>query len=138
MHMSKLAVYGKIATEQIFVWSLLVYPLEVAQAQSSATESAASFLKRGDDLYEKGAIDHAIAQYDQAIAQYNQAIKLNPAIANAYNSRGNSRQAKGDLQGAYEDYSKALQINPQLAETYNNQGNIRRIRGDLVWCPCGL
>ena len=92
MHMSKLAVYGKIATKQIFVWSLLVYPLEVAQAQSSATESAASFLKRGDDLYEKGAID--------------QAIKLDPAIANAYNSRGILARLKGTSKGPTEDYSR--------------------------------
>ena len=52
--------------------------------------------------------------------------------AREYNSRGNGRQAKGDLDGAIADFTKAIEINPDYAIAYNNRGQALRAKGDLA------
>ena len=66
---------------------------------------AEAFFIQGNDNYEKG-------DYQGALAAYSQAIVLNPNYVEAYNRRGIARRALGDNKGALADYNAALRINP--------------------------
>src|ERR1043166_1930531 len=51
--------------------------------------------------------------------------------ANAYNNRGNAKDAKGDLDGAIADYDRAIELDPKYASAYYNRGDAKDDKGDL-------
>ncbi|MFA7294101.1 MAG: tetratricopeptide repeat protein, partial [Candidatus Omnitrophota bacterium] len=53
----------------------------------------------------------------------SKAIELNPNVANAYLSRGNANQNKGDYKRAIADYSKAVELNSGNISIYSIRGN---------------
>ena len=66
-----------------------------------ATEAKAEdFFIQGNDKYEKG-------DYQGALAAYSQAIVLNPNYVEPYNRRGIARRALEDNKGAIADYNAA-------------------------------
>ncbi len=67
-----------------------------------------------------------------AVRGYEKAIEEGIGFAWAYSSRGNARQAQGDLPGAIEDHGRALEIDPHYAGAYLNRGNARRAQGLLA------
>jgi tetratricopeptide (TPR) repeat protein len=68
---------------------------------------------------------------NEQIRCYTEAIRLNSDYAAAYNNRGISCHAKGDLDLALKDLTEAIRLNPDCAKAYYNRGNARRAKGDL-------
>jgi tetratricopeptide (TPR) repeat protein len=95
----------------------------IGNSDLAAGTKAEDLFIRGEDKYQKG-------DYQGAIATYTQAIALNPNYAQAYHNRGNARSKLGDNQGAVADYNQALRINPNYVLAYNNRGLARFKLGD--------
>ncbi|MEC4813028.1 MAG: tetratricopeptide repeat protein [Scytonema sp. PMC 1069.18] len=81
------------------------------------------YIKMGDESFEKG-------QYDIAIATYNEALQLNPKDSSIYYKRGLARYYLGDYEGAIADFAQALQINPYYGKVYGKIGMARYHIGD--------
>ncbi|GAA6616467.1 tetratricopeptide repeat protein [Scytonema sp. NUACC26] len=115
------------------------------------------YVKLGDEYFEKGKYDDAIAAYNEvlqrnpkdviiyykrglaryhlgdyegAIADYSQAIRINPYYGKVYNRSGLARYHLGDYEGAIADYSQAIRINPNDAFAYKNRADVRSHVGD--------
>ena len=73
---------------------------KIANSDLAVGTKAEDFFIRGEDKYQKG-------DYQGAIAAYTQAIALNPNYAQAYHNRGIPRSNLGDEQGAVADYNQA-------------------------------
>src|SRR5262249_5365859 len=78
---------------------------------------------RAFEYYNKGANDHAIADYAEA-------IRLDPNHAAALNNRGNAWQAKGDNDRAIADFDEAIRLNPRDPCPLYNRGNAWQAKGD--------
>ncbi|WP_293128288.1 tetratricopeptide repeat protein [Microcoleus sp. bin38.metabat.b11b12b14.051] len=131
--------------------------VKVPSAPVATGPKADDFFIQGEDKYQKGDYQGAIAAFDRAIQlnpnyapaysnrglarhklgdkqgaiqDYNQALNINPNLAVAYSNRGAARSDLGDKQGAIQDYNQALKIDPNLAEAYYNRGNARSKLGD--------
>jgi lipoprotein NlpI len=65
------------------------------------------------------------------MADYNEAIRLDPKFAQAFNGRGNTYSAKGDLDRAMADYNEAIRLDPKYAHAFNGRGNTYSAKGDL-------
>ena len=62
-------------------------------------------------------------KYEEAVKAYTEIISQNPGFAEAYNYRGNARNALKQYEEAINDYNKAIELDPQYANAYNNRGN---------------
>jgi tetratricopeptide (TPR) repeat protein len=80
-------------------------------------DNAEGYTNRGDDYFEKG-------DYNRAIADYSQAIKLDSKYAYAYYSRGYAYFEKGDRNHAIEDYNQAIKLDPKDAGAYLGRGDV--------------
>ena len=67
---------------------------------------------------------------DGAIAEFGNAIKLDPTNAEAYERRGDAKEAKGDNDGAIADYTRCIELEPINADAYNARGDARLATGD--------
>ncbi|MDB4864636.1 tetratricopeptide repeat protein [Pirellulaceae bacterium] len=56
------------------------------------------------------------------IVDQNKAIRLDPTIADAYNTRGLAYLAKWEPDKAIADFNKAIELNPYDAIFYENRG----------------
>jgi tetratricopeptide (TPR) repeat protein len=52
-------------------------------------------------------------QIDRAIADYDTALRLDPALADSFNARGELWRRKGDRPRALADFGAAIKLNPQ-------------------------
>jgi len=93
--------------------------------------SAKKLLKKGNELFARGDIAGAIAEY-------NEALIADPRLASAYLNRGNARRAAGDLDGAIMDYESAEELeshlvrdNRDIAQAYLTRGYQRSNRLEL-------
>jgi tetratricopeptide (TPR) repeat protein len=59
-----------------------------------------------------------------------ESVPANPTTAVAFNQRGISRQAKGDLDGAIEDFNQALNLDPQNVKALYQRGLANQAKGD--------
>ena len=66
-----------------------------------------------------GAIDRK-DQIDRAIADYDVALRLDPALADIFNARGELWRKKGDRPRALADFGAAIKLNPQHAAARAN------------------
>lgn len=99
-----------------------------ADVQPPVTEAqwqAQRCFDQGNNHYDGGRLDRALALYDEA-------LRLDPAFAQAYGNRGNVRALSGDLAGAAADYTQVIALDPDDARTYYNRGSIRADQGDLA------
>jgi len=103
----------------------------------------------GVDLFQKGQVDEAIAQFqkalginpnyeeahcnygaalfqkgqvDEAMTQYQKALEINPNYSDAYFNLGNAFVKKGQPDEAISQFQKAIEINPNYTVAYNNLG----------------
>jgi tetratricopeptide (TPR) repeat protein len=102
---------------------------------------------RGLSYADNGDFDRAITDYNEAIRlspaanfltnrgdAYNQkhdcdrAIKLNPGFVLAYNNRGVTFRAKGDLERAIADFEQALRVDPRMDSAAENLADARQLR----------
>jgi tetratricopeptide (TPR) repeat protein len=51
-------------------------------------------------------------QIDRAIADYDTALRLDPALADGFNARGELWRKKGDRRRALQDFAAAIRLNP--------------------------
>ncbi|GEM_PF-5402042 len=54
-----------------------------------------------------------------------------PELAGAYNERGLSYTAKGNLNRAIADFNKAIEIAPDYGDAYNNRAVVYYMKGDF-------
>jgi tetratricopeptide (TPR) repeat protein len=59
-----------------------------------------------------GAFDRK-DQVDRAISDYDVALRLDPALSDIFNARGELWRKKGDRPRALQDFGAALKLNPQ-------------------------
>jgi tetratricopeptide (TPR) repeat protein len=133
--------------------------IEDASASLKIKPSQVELLNlRGSAFYDRGEYDIAIADfndalrigpphsiifhnranahrskgdYARAVDDYSQAIKLAPNDAPfAYQNRGVSRQALGDLDGALADINEAIRGNPRMPSAYLSRSTLWRAKGD--------
>jgi tetratricopeptide (TPR) repeat protein len=86
---------------------------------------ATAHSKRGVDLYEKGDLDGAIAEFRQA-------LRLKPDHPEVQNYLGAVLGDKGDLDGAIAEFRQALRLKPDDPEAHYNLGNALSRKGDLA------
>jgi tetratricopeptide (TPR) repeat protein len=66
----------------------------------------------------------------EAIACLDQAIKVSPAFAPAYHTRGRAYHRKKELDRAMADFGKAIELAPGWADAYENRGQVWKDKGD--------
>jgi tetratricopeptide (TPR) repeat protein len=86
-----------------------VYPQDAKTADEA--------LKRGDEAYDAG-------NCNQAIAAYTQAVALNPEYAEAYNNRAYTYMRMQEYAPALKDLDQALRIRPDYVHALMNRGDI--------------
>jgi tetratricopeptide (TPR) repeat protein len=90
-------------------------------AQKAATEQKAAAdaapLVREEALTAQQWFERGVAatDLDEKLRFYSEAIRLKPDYADAYNSRGLVRRARGDGEGAHQDDSEAVRLRPAFA-----------------------
>ncbi|MEH2402363.1 tetratricopeptide repeat protein [Nostoc sp.] len=83
-----------------------------------------------DLYYKRGLAHYQIGDYEAAIADYSQAIQMNLHDAKSYNKRGLALSHLGRLEEAINDYTQAIIINPNVAVAYKNRAEARSHLGD--------
>jgi tetratricopeptide (TPR) repeat protein len=73
----------------------------------------------------------ALSEVDRAIAEIDQLIRLAPADANAYVSRGKAWERRGDQDRALADYDQAIRIDPSNSALFQERGMLWQRRGAL-------
>ena len=68
--------------------------------------------RRGEDLahLRRGVVHQARGEHPAAIEAFTRAIAADPLCIEAYASRGISREAMGDVDGARADYAKSIEV----------------------------
>jgi tetratricopeptide (TPR) repeat protein len=96
-----IALIGAVAISAITQpTAVFAISVQVPSASVAAATKAEDFLIQGEEKYDKG-------DYQGAIAAYTQAIVLNPNYAEAYNGRGNARYRLGENKAAVADFNEA-------------------------------
>ncbi len=120
---------------RVLGWVLSTFLL----AASARPQSAADWVKRGNDYSSKGDYVHAIEAYtdsirlnpgspttffargrvyfrnhddDRAIQDYTDAIRLAPDYGEAFRERGHAYEDKVDYKHAIQDYTEAIRLRP--------------------------
>ena len=78
----------------------------------------------GNDLFQKG-------QLDEAVAQYQKAVEINPTYAEAHSNLGVALFQKGQVDDAVAQYQKAVEINPTDVKAHYNLGNALFQKGQV-------
>jgi len=85
---------------------------------------ATAHSKRGVDLYEKGDLEGATAEYREA-------LRLKPHFPQAHYNLGLALSRKGDLEGAVAEYRQALRLKPDYPEAHYYLGIALTDKGNL-------
>jgi uncharacterized protein YgiM (DUF1202 family) len=88
----------------------------------AAPASAGHYFSRGNDEYEAGRYDRALALYDSAAAQFRS--------ADAYYNRGNAHFRLGSTGRAIADYTRAWVLRPADRQIRHNLAFARQYRPD--------
>lgn len=95
---------------------------ELADGEKAAVAVAASAAAAAKEFEERSARQMKVGKYGGAIDELTRALALNPADLALHRSRGEARQALGDLDGAIEDFC--------LANGFPSRGAMNRILPD--------
>ena len=80
--------------------------------------------ERFDEEYERGVEHLESKDFAAAIPCFDRCLDLEPASAQAYESRGFAKAMSGDLTGAHSDFDAALQHAPDSAFAWQSRGNV--------------
>src|SRR5262245_41075594 len=86
----------------------------MAQALTSRSATASTYIERGNAWFAKGDYEHALADFDLAVAS-------DPNYAEAYYNRGITRFRMGNYERAIADFNRVIQINPRFIKAYINR-----------------
>ncbi len=75
-------------------------------------------------LLARAAVFERKEMYDSAIADYDAALRLDPSLADVFNSRGELWRRKGDRPKAIADFGAALKLNPEHAAAKANHKSL--------------
>jgi tetratricopeptide (TPR) repeat protein len=83
--------------------------------------------KRTDSskLYEQGEAAHNAGNYKLALEYLNKCLKESPGFADAYFTRGATREQLEDLRGANTDYNIYLELKPDQPEALLSRATVR-------------
>jgi len=74
---------------------------------------------------------YAQKNYEAAMKDYEKCIELQPASADGYMGRGNTRNILKDYSAAIKDYSKAIELDPSLPAAFLSRGNAKFLLNDM-------
>jgi tetratricopeptide (TPR) repeat protein len=80
-------------------------------------------------LYRRGFEHFANDRHDEAIALYEQALRLDPALAIAWNGLSLAHRQKGDLEAAIEAGRRLIELEPDDALSHTNLSILYQRRG---------
>lgn len=83
----------------------------------TAQEAAETFTEQGNNLFNAG-------QYDKAVAAYSQATRVKPDYADAYFGLGDAYDMLNRRDEAIKAYQQAVQLKPDLTEAHYSLGVI--------------
>lgn len=89
--------------------------------KSERTDRIKALVARGGAYARKDMIDRAIGDYDAA-------LRLDPALADVYNARGELWRKKGDRPKALADFGAAIKLNPDHPAA---RGNYKSLAQEL-------
>jgi tetratricopeptide (TPR) repeat protein len=99
--------------------------LILLSGNSVHAQSAAEYLRDGNDSLTHG-------YYDKAISEFTKAIDMNPNLAKAYDNRGVAYAQEGSYDRAIADFTIAIANNSKDPEALNNRGHAYAIQGNLT------
>ena len=104
----------------------------LAQDHDTTVSSCGALIARASAYERKDMIGRAIADYDGV-------LRLDPALADVHNARGELWRRKGDLPKAVADFAAAIKLNPDhvttranhraLAQEAERQGALKAVAG---------
>jgi tetratricopeptide (TPR) repeat protein len=105
-----------------------------APAAAAARPLAASRPERPESaearaLYRRGFDHFANDRHDEAIALYEQALRVDPALAIAWNGLSLAHRQKGDLEAAIEAGRRLIELEPDDALSHTNLSILYQRRG---------
>ncbi|GAX37353.1 tetratricopeptide repeat protein [Nodularia sp. NIES-3585] len=119
MVLGTLAITPKAEARNLFRNQPRIASVVTAQVPDSTdTNDASIYLKRGFKRLEEN-------NYQEAIADFNQVIKLEPNNSDAYLGRGLGNFSLENYQAAKENFDQALKISPDFAYGYYFRGFTR-------------
>src|SRR5262245_32144532 len=80
-------------------------------------------------LYRRGFEHFANDRHDEAIALYEQALRVDPALAIAWNGLSLAHRQKGDLEAAIEAGRRLIELEPDDALSHTNLSILYQRRG---------
>src|SRR2546428_348128 len=113
-------------------WLLMLLVYFISPANAQTPRAAQDFYNRGNQRYNKGDLDGAIADFTRAIeisssldpqrnqerktpsdlgrviSSFNRITVIDPFTALAYTNRGLARSGQGDFDGALADFNRAI------------------------------
>jgi tetratricopeptide (TPR) repeat protein len=99
------------------------------QRPAEATPSARAGDPEAKALYRRGFEHFANDRHDEAIALYEQALRLDPALAIAWNGISLAYRQKGDLEAAIEAGRRLIELEPDDALSHTNLSILYQRRG---------
>ncbi|TMJ23998.1 MAG: tetratricopeptide repeat protein [Alphaproteobacteria bacterium] len=91
----------------------------VDNEKTARADRIKALIARGGALGRKDQIDRAIADYDAV-------LRLDPALADIYNARGELWRKKGDRPKALADFGAAIKLNPGHGAAKDNYRSLAR------------
>jgi lipoprotein NlpI len=94
----------------------------IAQYTHTLYQAKLTEIERAEFLFQRGIAYDSIGLSSLARMDYAEAIKLNPTLAEAYNSVGVHFIQAGMFMRAYESFDSSLEINPSYENAILNRG----------------
>ena len=99
------------------------------RAGAASPQGAHSHDPEAKALYKRGFDAFANDRHDEAIALYEQALRVDPALAIAWNGLSLAHRQKGDLAAAIEAGKRLVELEPDDALSHTNLSILYQRRG---------
>lgn len=91
--------------------------------EEKAPQTAGEYYDRGNERFDNGDLDGAIADYSET-------IRLDPSIIEAWANRGSTWGRKDEHEKAKDDFDKAIDLDPNYASAWSNRSITWRNMGE--------